>query len=64
MEVDPIKDLVDLEAFVRVLTGETELALDLLSEYMALAGKEPSELDHWWFDPLRDEARYRTLAES
>jgi hypothetical protein len=61
-ELDPIKDLVYMEAFVRSLTGETDLALDLLSEYMALAGKTPAELDHWWFDPLREEPRYRTLA--
>ena len=61
-ELDPIKDLVYMEAFVRSLTGETEQALDLLSEYMALSGKDPSEVDHWWFDPLRDEPRYRTLA--
>ena len=51
-----------MEAFVRSLTGETDLALDLLSEYMALSGKDPSEVDHWWFDPLREEPRYRTLA--
>ncbi|MFC1530642.1 adenylate/guanylate cyclase domain-containing protein [Gemmatimonadota bacterium] len=63
-EVDPIKDLVYLEAYVRTLTGETELALDLLSEYMALSGKDPSEVDHWWFDALREEPRYRTLAGS
>ena len=61
-DLDPTKDLVYFEAFVRTLTSENEQALDLLSEYMALSGKDPSEVDHWWFDPLREEPRYRTLA--
>ncbi len=61
-DIDPIKDLVYLEAFVRTLTGETDLALDLLSEYMALGGDDGSAVDHWWFDPLREEPRYKTLA--
>lgn len=61
-ELDPTKDLVYFEAFVRTLTGEHDMALDLLSEYMALSGKDPSEVDHWWFDALREYPRYRTLA--
>jgi serine/threonine-protein kinase len=61
-ELDPTKDLVYFEAFVRTLTGDHDIALDLLSEYMALSGKDPSEVDHWWFDALREEPRYRTLA--
>ena len=61
-DIDPIKDLVYLEAFVRTLTGETDLALDLLSEYMALGGDDGSAVDHWWFDPLRELPRYKTLA--
>ncbi len=60
-DLDPTKDLVYFEAFVRTLTGEHDMALDLLSEYMALSGKDPSEVDHWWFDALREEPRYRTL---
>ena len=63
-DLDPTKDLVYFEAFVRTVTGEHDMALDLLSEYMALSGKDPSEVDHWWFDPLREEPRYRTLAGS
>ncbi|MGW8282323.1 MAG: adenylate/guanylate cyclase domain-containing protein [Gemmatimonadota bacterium] len=63
-DLDPTKDLVYFEAFVRTLTGEYDMALDLLSEYMALSGKDPSEVDHWWFDALRENPRYRTLAGS
>ena len=63
-DLDPIKDLVYLEAFVRTLTGEKEVALDLLSEYMAVAGQDGSEVDHWWFDALREEPRFQTLVGS
>jgi hypothetical protein len=29
---------------------------------MALGGDDGSALDRWWFDPLREEPRYETLA--
>ena len=41
---------------------DNEDALDLLTEYMAVAGRDPSEIDYWWFDPLREEPRYQMLA--
>ncbi len=59
--IDPIKDLAYAEAFVRTLLGEHETAIDLLAEYMAVSGQDPSEIDYWWFTPLEEEARYRTL---
>ena len=59
--VDPIKDLVYVEAFVRTLLDDDEEALDLLAEYLAVAGKTPDEIDHWWFEPLKELPRYRTL---
>jgi class 3 adenylate cyclase/TolB-like protein len=59
--VDPIKDLAYVEAFVRTLLGEHETAIDLLAEYMAVSGQDPSEIDYWWFAPLEEEERYRTL---
>ena len=62
--VDPIKDLVYVEAFVRVLLEDHEQALDLLAEYLAVAGKDPAEIDHWWFGPLLEEPRYRTMRGS
>ena len=62
--VDPIKDLVYVEAFVRTLLGDNEEAIDLLAEYLAVAGKTPDEIDHWWFEALDDEPRYRTLRGS
>ena len=59
--IDPIKDLAYAEAFVRTLLGEYDVAIDLLAEYMAVSGRDPSEIDFWWFAPLEEEARYRTL---
>jgi hypothetical protein len=63
-DIDPTKDLVYVESFVRALLGDHDEALDLLAEYLAFAGQDAAEIDHWWFDPLRDEPRYRTLAGS
>lgn len=59
--LDPARDLVYLEAFVRTVLGDNQEALDLLAEYMAVAGQEATEIDHWWFDGLRDEPRYRAM---
>jgi hypothetical protein len=60
-DVDPTRDLIYAEAFVRAILGDTQEALDLLTEYMAVAGRDPSELDFWWFDSLRDEPRYQLI---
>jgi serine/threonine-protein kinase len=59
--VDPIRDLAYAEAFVRTLLGEYDAAIDLLAEYMAVSGRDPADLDFWWFDDLREEPRYRML---
>jgi len=63
--VDPARDLVYVEAFVRTILGDNDEALDLLTEYLAVVGLDSGEvLDHWWFDGLREEPRYRTLRGS
>ena len=63
--VDPARDLVYVEAFVRTILGDNDEALDLLTEYMAVVGQDSGELlDHWWFDGLREEPRYQTLRGS
>ena len=63
-DIDPTRDLVYVEAFVRTILEDNEEALDLLTEYMAVAGRDPSEIDFWWFDGLREEPRYQMLAGS
>jgi hypothetical protein len=59
--IDPTRDLVYVEAFVRTLLGDNEDAIDLLAEFMAVAGGDPSDIDYWWFSGLREEPRYQTL---
>ena len=59
--VDPTRDLMYVEAFVRTLLGDNEDALDLLTEFMVVSGGEPSDIDYWWFDGLREEPRYQAL---
>ena len=59
--VDPIKDLAYAEAYVRTLLGEYDRAIDLLAEYMAVSGRDPSEIEFWWFTPLEEIPRYQML---
>lgn len=60
--IDPTRDLVYVEAFVRTLIGDNQEAIGLLAEFMAAVGGSPSDIDYWWFDGLRDEPRYQVLA--
>lgn len=60
--IDPTRDLVYVEAFVRTLVGDKQEAVKLLAEFMAAVGGSPSDIDYWWFDGLRDEPRYQALA--
>ena len=61
VSIDPTRDLVYVEAFVRTLLGDNEEAIDLLAEFMAASGAGPSDIDFWWFDGLREEPRYQAL---
>jgi len=63
-DIDPTRDLLYVEAFVRTILEDNGEALDLLTEYMAVAGRDPSEIDFWWFDGLREEPRYQMLTGS
>jgi serine/threonine-protein kinase len=59
--VDPTRDLVYVEAFVRTLLGDREEAIDLLAEFMAATSGAPSDIDYWWFNDLREEPGYQAL---
>ena len=61
--MDPARDLVYVEAFVRTLLGDNDEALDLLTEYIAVSGRDFSGPEHWWFAGLREEPRYQALRE-
>ena len=41
-----------------------EEAVDLLATYLATSGQDPSELDYWWFNDLRDQERFQALLGS
>ena len=61
--MDPARDLVYVEAFVRTLLGDNDEALDLLTEYIAVSGRDFSGPEHWWFAGLGEEPRYQALRE-
>jgi tetratricopeptide (TPR) repeat protein len=62
--VDPTRDLAQLEAVVRLLVGERDEALRLLSTYVAANPhvREAMARDQtWWFRDLRSDPRWRSL---
>lgn len=59
--IDPARDLLYVEAFLRTVLGDRKEALDLLTEYLAVTGQDFSGPEHWWFSGLRDESRYQAL---
>jgi len=63
-QVDPTRDLTQLEAVVYVLLGDRDRALQLLSTYVAAnpqlrAGMAKDQT--WWFKELRADPRYQAL---
>ena len=64
---DPTRELSFFEAIVRVMVGDKNEALRLLNTYYAANPQLREGLDHdetWWFTPLRDDPRYRSLIAS
>jgi hypothetical protein len=62
--VDPTRDLAQLEAVVRLLLGERDEALRLLSTYVAANPhvRDAMARDQtWWFRDLRGDPRWRSL---
>jgi len=59
--IDPARDLTYVEAFVRALLGDKQESLDLLTEYVAVSGRDLSGPEHWWFAGIRAEPRYQAL---
>ena len=61
---DPQGQLAFQEAFARLLLGERDEALDLLSEYVAsnpALEHDPSSAVHWWWFDLRDDPRFMRM---
>jgi hypothetical protein len=63
-EIDPTRDLLYAEAFVRTLLGDRAEAIKALKAYLAAnPEKRATFVDDpsWWFRSLQDDPRYREL---
>jgi hypothetical protein len=64
--VDPSRDLANMAAFVYVLLGDRQAALDQLRVYLAAnpQRRESFATDPgWWFRPLEGSPEWRRLVE-
>jgi len=65
--IDPNRDLLYYEAFVRTLLGDRDEAFRLLKEFLAANPEQRTDLAQdyqWWFRDLRSDSRYEALAGS
>jgi hypothetical protein len=64
-QIDPGRELAEMEAFVKTLAGDEEGALQRLSEYLQASPGGRSEVaTTWWFRDLRETPAFRRLVES
>ncbi len=62
--IDPTRDLALLESYVRILLGDRDEALRLLSTYIATNPQFRASLardQSWWFQDLREDPRFKAL---
>jgi len=62
--VDPTRDLASIEASARMMLGDKDEALRLLTTYVAANPQVRSAMakdETWWFKDLRTDPRWRTL---
>ena len=63
-QVDPQRELLGYEAFVRTMLGDKDEALRLLDEYLVANPKHREgfrKIVHWWWRPLQDDPRFKAL---
>jgi serine/threonine-protein kinase len=63
-EVDPTRDLIYAEAFVRTQLGDRDQAIKCLKIYLAANPEKRAALAEdatWWFRSLQDDPRFREL---
>jgi serine/threonine-protein kinase len=63
-DVDPTHDLPGYEAWVRTQLGDRDEALRLLREYLVANPRHREGFKkrvHWWWRPLQDDPRFKTL---
>jgi len=66
-DVDPEQDLLSLEAYMRGLTGDPDIAIDLLKQYVAAnPGHEFLQQAGtvWWWRELRANPRWREIGHA
>ena len=63
-EIDRERELASYQAFVRLLLGDRDQALELLKQYVAANPEHRvgfATSYHWWWRELRDDPRFREL---
>ena len=63
-DIDPRRERLTLEAFIRTLVGDPDEALRLLTEYFVFNPDHrhaQSEDVFWWWRSLQDDRRYQAL---
>jgi hypothetical protein len=63
-QIDPPSSLVVYEAHFRSQIGDKDEAIRLLTDFYAKSPQQHavSKDDHsWWWDPIRDDPRYKAL---
>jgi len=63
-EIDRERELASYQAFVRLLLGDRDQALELLKQYVAANPEHRvgfATSYHWWWRELRDDPRFRQL---
>jgi serine/threonine-protein kinase len=66
-DIDPERELMGLEALVRLHMGQKEEALDLLKTYLTLNPQHREAWQwtaHWWWRPLQEDPEFRALMGS
>jgi hypothetical protein len=61
--VDPTRELAPLEARARMILGDKDETIRLLTTYLAANPQARSSMaeESWWFKDLRNDPRWRTL---
>ncbi|MDP2959505.1 MAG: hypothetical protein Q8N53_24005 [Longimicrobiales bacterium] len=63
-EVDPTRELLMTQAFVRTLLGDREEAVDLLRQYLTFNPERRegfAQHGHWWWRELRSDPAYQRM---
>ena len=63
-DIDPQRELLGYQAFVRVMLGDKDEALRLLDQYLVANPKHREgfrKIVHWWWRPLQDDPRFKAL---